>query len=258
MYWANGTLFEGTINPTIAYSEVGWIYEVLRLHDKKPAFLDRHLNRLENSLKMIQLNCPFSREELFQAVVEIAKYSDNVYGNIRIDIEKNGARTQIGLISHKYPQESEYQNGVEVVSAYFERENPNLKVWNQNLRETTDDLKSSQKVYEILLLNNDQMIHEGSRSNIFLVKSNELYTAPDAFVLPGITREIVIEIAEELNILVHKWLIRLSDLKDFDAAFLTGTSPGILPVRKMDHFVFDVANPLIYKLSKAYHEKIQF
>jgi len=84
---------------------------------------------------------------------------------------------------------------------------------------------------EALLLNEDGYLTEGSTSNIFFVKSSGLVTPPlDSGILPGITRNLVIEIAGKLGIKVTEENISLTDLSQFQEAFLTASTMEIMPL----------------------------
>ena len=84
---------------------------------------------------------------------------------------------------------------------------------------------------EALLLNESGFIAEGSVSNIFFVTSSSLVTPPlESGILPGITREVVIELADTLGINVAERDVRLPDLGQFDEAFLTNSVMEIMPL----------------------------
>ncbi|MFA5420230.1 MAG: aminotransferase class IV, partial [Bacteroidales bacterium] len=97
-------------------------------------------------------------------------------------------------------------------------------------------------------------ITEGSRSNVFFIKENELFTAKVNSVLPGVTRAIVIQIIRALRFQLHETDIDVRDLPKFQSAFLTGTSPGILPIQSIDVFLLTIDHPLLRQLFAAYQE----
>jgi branched-chain amino acid aminotransferase len=101
------------------------------------------------------------------------------------------------------------------------------------------------------------LITEGSRSNIFFVKNDKLITAPDNLILNGITRKYVIAICKENKIDVNYECVKADDIKSYDAAFMTGTSPMVLPFSCINDVSFSVKLSLIEKLRKLYLEKAQ-
>jgi len=107
------------------------------------------------------------------------------------------------------------------------------------------------------LVDRDGMITEGSRSNVFFVKGDVFYTAPASMVLEGITRQKVIECLTKLAFPVVEQAVKGNEIDKFDAAFLTGTSPKVLPVSAVGKQMFDVRNNAILKLMDIYNQMIQ-
>jgi len=105
-----------------------------------------------------------------------------------------------------------------------------------------------------LLVNHNKNITEGSRSNIFLIKGTSLYTPPEKRILKGITRQKIFEICEKRNIEIHEVEISYKELVFYETAFLSGTSPGILPVKSIDKYRFNTSNDLMRQLMDAYQQ----
>jgi len=112
------------------------------------------------------------------------------------------------------------------------------------------------KLYEVLLVDRDGNITEGSRSNVFFVKAEVFYTAPESKVLVGITRQKVIECLRQLNFKLVEKSVSAVEISQFDAAFLTGTSPKVLPVNSIGKQVFNTQTVVLQKLMKSYDESI--
>jgi branched-chain amino acid aminotransferase len=130
----------------------------------------------------------------------------------------------------------------------FERPNPNKKIWNGQLRQQVDEILKTSDFYEVIYYNPNRIIAEGSRSNVFFLSDNILLTPKVGSVLPGITRQKIIELANNLSLEVIEKDIEFSEVEKFDAAFLSGTSPDILPIFSLDNFWFDVKNRLMRDL----------
>ena len=107
-------------------------------------------------------------------------------------------------------------------------------------------------LYEVLLVNRDGIITEGSRSNVFFIKNGEVYTSPTDAVLPGVTRTMIIRILEEAGIPLHYSAVRQDELAGFDAAFISGTSPKVLPVANIGDIAYDVDDPVLRSIMARY------
>ena len=116
----------------------------------------------------------------------------------------------IFFIPYLYPAPDMYRVGVEILSLNEVRNQPNAKITNLSLRTLADKIISDKNVYEVLLVNQEGFITEGSRSNIFFIKDKVVFTPPTSIVLPGITREKVLEICNNLGIETHREMIPLS------------------------------------------------
>ncbi|MFO7862584.1 MAG: aminotransferase class IV, partial [Salinivirgaceae bacterium] len=227
------------------------IYEVIRIYNRKGAFVTAHLCRMERSAVLIGISMP-KTETIFKAMNVLIENSNIENGNIEIVINSN-QNWSIRFIPHTYPTNEQYRNGVATMLYNALRENPNAKVKRINLRQATADFIEQKGIYEVLYVHNNQL-SEGSRSNIFFIKNKQLYTPPISAVLPGITREAVIDIAQAHTISVHETEISTTELPQFDAAFLTGTSPEILPVSSIDNLHFDVNERTMRFLMKQFSQ----
>ncbi len=108
--------------------------------------------------------------------------------------------------------------------------------------------------YETLFVRNG-IITEASHSNVFFVKDGVVYTHPAGpYILDGITRQVVLELCEELNLVVRLEGVAFSKIRSMDEAFLTGTSTQILAIRQLDeHSYFnDSPGPVTVKLQQAF------
>lgn len=102
------------------------------------------------------------------------------------------------------------------------------------------------------MINRNGYITEGSRSNIFFIKDKTIYTTPAGLVLPGITRQKVLNICKSIGHNVIEKMIHYKELKNFESLFLTGTTRKILPVRSVDEMVFSAENKLMQRISDEY------
>ena len=108
----------------------------------------------------------------------------------------------------------------------------------------------------MLLVDRNERITEGSRSNVFFVKGNRFYTAPDSMVLSGVTRKKVMECLADLEFTIVEEAVFTSEISTFDAVFLTGTSPKVLPVRSIGKQVFNTQLLVVNELMNQYNHLI--
>jgi len=230
-------------------------YEVIRVIGKAFLFLDDHLKRLSTSLERSHLNGP-DRSTIIHSLRHLLLHNPISDGNVRICIRQTG-EDQTDLlcyfISHNYPDAQMYQEGVEMLSFRYQRDQPGVKKWDANFRTQVYAFVHEKEIYDALLVSEEGEVLEGSRSNIFFLDAHKaIHTPPLEQVLPGITRKHVLSLVHGMNVKVVEAPIPLSTLGQFEAAFLSGTSPGVLPVRKIDAWKFKADNPLLQGVVASY------
>ncbi len=239
----------------------GQVYEVLRLVGGIPLFAGAHLKRLQQSAQMASLQGFLPESGIIGGIRELADANGVYEGNVRLVV--GGARGgdmadwAVCFIPHRYPLADDYLHGVDLALMEAERANPHAKTLNISLRARADALIRDTGVYEVLLLNPDGYVTEGSRSNCFFVNGATVHTPPLQQVLPGVTRAEVLAICKEEGFPVVEKPIHTGELAQMDAAFITGTSPGVLPVRRIGSHAFAVGNTLTDRIRKAYEQRVQ-
>ncbi len=237
------------------------IYEVIRVLSGVPLFLERHLERLEASAKLIGCTVGSIADNLESSIHELIKANNSPDKNIKIivyNLESSTPDYMAYFIQSSYLTADEYGTGVHAILLKEERTNPNAKVVNLSFKEKVAAALYDAKAYEALLVNNENEITEGSRSNIFFVKDGVVYTAPKGSVLIGITRVCVFELCEQLGIDIAEKPIDASALREMDGVFMTGTSPKLLPISTIDDMHFGSAdNQTIKALMKGYDEMLE-
>jgi branched-chain amino acid aminotransferase len=223
-------------------------YEVIRLMDGKLLFLHDHLKRLQNSLEGSGIEFP-GVNTLVSHLGLLLKQNSLSFGNIRICLKpskENGADLLCYFIPFFYPSASMYKEGVRLLSYPYTRPQPGIKKWDDHFRSSVGRYIQDHEIYEAILINKRNQVTEGSRSNLFFIDRQDcLITAPTKEVLPGITRKYVLEIARETGISVIEKSMGLGSLGGLASAFLSGTSPKVLPVNQLDTFHFEVDHPLL-------------
>lgn len=256
-FYQNGVYYPATEHqPKCSGKET--YYEVIRVMNGRPLFLSDHLKRMASSVRDEKpLNIT---QELFSSVVKafLERHPfDN--GNIKVMIcfeNKNRAVFSVVVyrVRHRYPKQEAYEKGVVVKTSLLQRENPTVKKWNQSLKRKASAIVDQTGIYEVLLCDDNENITEGSRSNIFFISGGELITAPFADVLPGITRQKVIDISRKMNVVVDYRLMNIRSLNSFDGVFITGTSPKVLPIRQIDNYHYPVDLPLMREIMNRYDQ----
>jgi len=236
------------------------IYEVVRVQSGVPLFLEMHMERLENSARLMNCSIKTIADKVQDSIVELIKVNKIPNKNIKITVSNidNAIPDYMAyFVQSSYPTCEEYNNGVLGILFKGERDNPNAKVVNSDFRERIAAALADAKAYEALLINKNDEITEGSRSNIFFINNGIVLTAPKSNVLIGITRTCIFELCKNLGIEIAEMTISVSMLRKMEGAFITGTSPKILPISSIDNISYNSAgNPIIKMLMKGYDDMI--
>jgi branched-chain amino acid aminotransferase len=235
------------------------IYEVIRIIHGIPVFLNEHLSRLENSVKKVRDNYAADSQMIITSALNFIKKSRTHTGNIVLLFSSVTFDYVIHFIPHRYPDKTDYQTGVVAKTCGAERSFPNIKqvVVNNAVKKTISSMMNEKHIYEILLVNSKGYITEGSKSNLFFVKKNKLYTAREETVLKGITRDKIIYCCQVLNIPVIETDIPLNDISFYDATFISGTSPKVLPLKQINEYFFPPHHKVIESIHKEYDQLIR-
>jgi D-alanine transaminase len=224
------------------------VYEVIPVFANKLLRAEGHLDRLHNSLRRISLQNPHSSDEwmqIFTALLErnsgedraiYLQISRGAYPKRDLSIQAEYPPTIFAMVLHVTPPD------IEVVSAGIS------VVTTDDFRWGACDIKSTSLVASVMLkqqaaeagvedaiLVKDGMVSEGTASNVFIVKGGVLITPPTGHaLLPGITRDLVIEIAKNNAILVEEREIDQAELLDADEIWMTSSTREIAPVIRLN------------------------
>lgn len=259
----NGELLPCSKFNTQLFCEGKSIYEVCRVIDGIPLFCDEHIDRLYTSAKMTEVEIRYSREEIIKTIGRLIRANKVETGNVEIIFnfdDEGGKDCRVFLalfIENRYPSAEQYEQGMPSLLMRAERANPNAKQILLELREKTVEIIREAGIYDVLLVDRNNMITEGSRSNIFFIQNEKIFTPPLHQVLPGITRDKIFQICESPEIPISEKVIYTEDINRFQSAFFTGTSPKILPLSAVGEVMFDPQDPLLRYLMKAYNEMIE-
>lgn len=255
-------VINGEIAPESAFGKLpveNVIYEVIRVIDSRLVFASDHINRLQNSCEANGITCP-EKQIILSGIQLLINHTKFHLGNIKVLVFKNQAATSWAcfFIPHKYPEPFDYINGVKLKTFPFERPDPTIKKWNDKFRKEVNAYIVDNHIYEALLVNREGFITEGSRSNIFFLNKNGIiYTSPENSVLPGITRAYVYDICKQYDYPIIEKMIHQKELTQLSGCFLTGTSPKVLPVRKIDEVSYFASHEIIHRIMQAFDHLVK-
>ena len=254
------------------------VYETLRTYGRKPFLYDRHLRRLRRSADLIALPIPFSDADLdvhIRATMAAADFRGEAYIRILVtrgigDLTYDPAATpQPSVVIIVKPQVDPppevYRDGVTVVLVDIVRNHPssvNPMIKSNNLMNSALAMQEALRRggYEAVMRNFRGELTECAVANLFVVRGGVVLTPPlNAGLLPGITREYVLELGRQEGIDVREATLRDEDLFGADEAFLTGTTREIVPiVRVNDRAVSAGApGPVTRRLLDAFRRSIR-
>jgi len=224
------------------------IFETLRVHDARPLFLERHLKRLRRSCESIGLTLPLPEPPWDKILRELVDRNHLEHTMIRITISRGiGGKgpdpsgclhPTIVLFPRPAPQltQDQLEYGVSLAILNTRRQPScalpsHVKSLNYLNNVLAKQEANEAHTFDGLLLNIDGHLAECTTSNMFFVKNQRLHTPSlQCGILPGITRGIVLELAQAKGIVVQEGTYRPEDLLDADECFLTNTGFGVLPV----------------------------
>ncbi|HCC69878.1 MAG TPA: aminotransferase class IV [Bacteroidales bacterium] len=236
------------------------IYEVIRIREGIPVFLHDHYQRLVNSASLNGNKLLYGFDELKGQILKLIELSDIVEGNIKISLKYSESYTGclVYYVDAQYPGPEMYVNGVKGILYYAERRNPVIKIFNHKLRSSIYNKLIQTNAYEALLVNRNGYITEGSRSNIFFIKDNEIITAPDDCVLGGITRKKILAIIKNEEFNIDFRCLHIDELGTVDSLFMTGTSPDVLPFKEIENYSYTIENDMLNLITGKYKSLIDF
>jgi branched-chain amino acid aminotransferase len=235
------------------------VYEVIRVVKGSPEFFFDHMERLSASVRLQNKKMLADQKTLKTDIINLLRTDKKKDTNLKIvfNYNKDSQTYLVYFIESMYPSDNQYSKGVKGILFYAERKDPESKVINQKLRSSIYHKLILDEAYEALLVNDNGQITEGSRSNIFFLRKDTLVTAPHNMVLSGITRKYILQICAENSIKVSMECVTSDTISEYDAVFMTGTSPRVLPFHSIDDKNFKVKFPLIENLRKLYVMKAE-
>jgi len=280
--WMNGELVDwgdATIHVGVHGLHYGTgVFEGIRAYEttKGPSVfrLAEHIQRLHASAKLLYMEIPFSVEEIRSGVHELVRanglpscYIRPIaffgYGSLGVHTRGNPVETVVmSWPWGAYLGEDGLKNGISAKISSWERIGPNViphvakatGIYLNSMLATTEAQRGGYD--EAIMLTDQGFVADGPGENIFVVKDGRILTPPlSTSILPGITRESVIDIARDLGYVVEETDLIRTDLYLADELFMTGTAAEVTPVRAVDDVDLGVG-PVTLELQRAYLDAV--
>lgn len=234
------------------------IYEVIRIIDGIPLYLEEHLTRLRKSAELLNVKLNKSDYDITRYIHKLIDSNIEYNLNVKIlcnNFENDCMDIYVYFIKSFYPLKFMYEEGIHTIFYETERENPNAKVSNKHLRKRITEKREKENAFEALLVNKNRQITEGSRSNVFFVKDDKIYTPPAEKILLGVTRNKILDLCKINSIEIVEKDIFVDKIVEYDGAFITGTSVNVLPIKTINNIKLkSTQNGIILKLMEIYEE----
>lgn len=256
---------------TISISDKGYffdfaIYSSIKVVQKKVFFSEYHVERLFESAQVIDLQHQFTKQQVMEWLDLVVRENNLDNALLRIvmigDADENrnpklfifcvGGLT---FYAHKL-----YTHGAKVITYVGERRFPQSKTTDLLLSFLAFREARKADALDALLIDREGFIREGTRTNFYAIRGNELVIPPAAKVLEGVTKKIVLEVVEN-NFKIIEEDIPHHALEKYDEFFITSTSMNVMPIRQIDDYIIAPNNTnfektkIIAKLFKNYYEE---
>jgi branched-chain amino acid aminotransferase len=251
------------------------VFEGLRFYHGTTFMLQAHLQRLQQSAQAIALELPYSLQQIHLAIEQLIQAYPGDAGYLRLVVTRGVG--SLGIDPLKCQKSSLFiiadelsvvntqhlEQGIKLHVATTRRTpaaclDPKIKSLNY-LNNILARIEANHAgMDEALMLNIDGYVSEGSVDNIFII-SNGILKTPDLNdgLLAGITREVIIDIAQEMGLDCDQTSLTVQDLQQADECFLTGTGAELIKVSQIDQHVYKtLESPLMPKIRAAFQNRI--
>lgn len=254
------------------------VWEGLRVHKGKIAFLAAHLDRLFEGAKAIAMDVGLSREGLTQRLIDTIdanKMHDQEGVHIRLMVTRGirstpyqdprvviSPATIVIIPEYKEPLPSTIESGIRLFTVHVRRGDPAVQDQKLNshskLNCITACIQATQAgADEALMLDPHGFVATCNSTHFFIVRKGEVWTSSGDYCLGGITRSNVIKICREAGIPVFEKNFSLTDVYGADEAFVTGTFAGVVPVTEIDgRRLSEGRGAMVERLQALYRELI--
>jgi branched-chain amino acid aminotransferase len=223
--------------------------------------LKEHVDRLFGSMHILQMDCPFTHEQVFDAILETIRVNKIDacyirplafigYGAMGVFPKGNPVNVVIAVWPWgSYLGDEGMKNGIRVKISSYSRPHINATMvrakavanYANSLLAKREALKDGYD--EAVLLDTDGYVAEGSGENIFIVRNGVIKTPPLTAILEGITRDSIMQLAKELGMPLVEERFTRDEFYIADEAFFTGTAAEITPIREADNRKIGAGRP---------------
>ena len=253
------------------------VWEGMRVHKGRIAFLDRHLGRLFEGAKAIAMDVGLTKEALTKRLYETLDanaMNDGVHIRLMVTrglrstpyqdprVVVSGATVVIAA-EYKAPPEGLNERGLKLFTVHVRRGDPAVQDQKINSHSKLNCILACVQAIEAgadegLMLDPHGFVATCNSTHFFIVRKGEVWTSSGKYCLGGITRGLTLEIAREAGIPAIEKDFSLTDVYGADEAFVTGTFAGIVPVREVDgRKLTDGRGPMVERLQKLYVERVE-
>ena len=275
--WRNATTH--VLTHTLHYG-MG-VFEGVRAYEtpKGPAIfrLQDHTDRLFRSAKILGMDLPFSKEQINQAHIDVVRANQlkscyfrpmAFYGSGKLGVAPKQDDVQVIVAAWPwgaYLGEEGLEQGIRVKTSSFTRHHVNITMCkakaNGNYMNSilANNEATADGYDEALLLDVDGFVAEGSGENIFIVRKGKLYTPDLTSALEGITRDTVVQLAQEMGLQIIEKRITRDEVYTADEAFFTGTAAEVTPIRELDRRSIGEGKrgPITTEIQKRYFDCVK-
>jgi len=233
-------------------------YEVIRVVEQVPLFLETHLDRLERSLAgtvPLPKTLTAEAEQLIHA---------NQLDGVNLRIVMTEKDRILHLTPSYYPDDRLFRQGAPTGILDWERPNPHIKIIDPAYKTAVAERFASPgpfgPYFELLLRDRQGTLTEGSRTNLFFICDGKILSAPDDRILLGITRRMVNQAIEKAGLELEIGLLTMDDIRKTEglSAFLSGSPIDLLPIASIeDRSLNSAANDTFLLLNDAYQSIIR-
>lgn len=238
------------------------IFDFLRVSQNTPLFLQQHIQRFFHSAREMRLTVPVSEAELAKLVYEIIQ--KNQLGNSGVRIALTGGISSDGIrigtpelfIVNEHiqnPPDAMRTDGYQLISYPYLRHFPHVKTTDYTMEIWLRPIVEAHLANDVLY-HHQGIISECPRCNFFVVNASGNLVTPNTQVLKGVTRNIIIKIAEENGILVEMRDLHLHEIPLVREAFVSSTTKRIIPVSRIDDIAIPLNGPVTHLLYNRFLE----
>ncbi len=252
------------------------VWEGLRVHQGRIAFLDQHMDRLYEGAKAIDMDIGIDRETLERRLYETLDANGDSEGvHIRLMVTRGirstpyqdprvviSPATIVIIPEYKEPLPATVEKGIRLFTVHVRRGDPAVQDPKLNSHSKLNCITACIQAAkagadEALMLDPHGFVATCNSTHFFIVRNGEVWTSSGDYCLGGITRGTVIDLCREAEIPVFEKNFSLTDVYGADEAFVTGTFAGVVPATEVDGRVLtDGCGPMVARLQELYAARL--